>query len=190
MRYSWSLRPPRARRHVALLQRAKSSALHPTSGKRTKNGTTTSTRSRRRLTSQYQPPLPAFRILPTPRVSRNTSSGARSCCETLKAAESRQRPDRLPRSAAPDHEAGLSQRKPGEKRSEGDRYGLDGRPFLLIACITRHVFTVLSTSDRTSSAGCPGVPAYSRLLQLPRSTDSYGRRLPGLSFAASLSEES
>ena len=33
--------------------------------------------------------------------------------------------------------------------------------------------------------GYTDIPAYSQVLQLPRSTDSYGRRLPGLSFAAS-----
>src|SRR4051812_19605572 len=86
--------------------------------------------------------------------------------------------------ATDDHEAPLSQREPGQEATERDRYGLDGWPFLLIAC-TRHVFTEPSSSDGTSSAGYSGVPAYSQLLQLPRSTDSYGRRLPGLSFGAS-----
>ena len=64
----------------------------------------------------------------------------------------------------------------------------DRRPdewsFLLIVR-TRHVVTVPPTWDGTRSAGYSDVPAYSRVLQLPRSTDSYGRRLPGLSFAAS-----
>ena len=58
------------------------------------------------------------------------------------------------------------------------------QPFLLIVR-TRHIFTVPPTWDGTRSAGYSDVPAYSRVLQLPRSTDSYGRRLPGLSFAAS-----
>ncbi len=39
------------------------------------------------LTSQYQPLFPALRIDPQPSVSMNISSGARSFCETLKAAE-------------------------------------------------------------------------------------------------------
>ena len=41
------------------------------------------------------PPLPAMRIVPQPSVSRNRSSGARSCCDTLKAAE-RRKPRALP----------------------------------------------------------------------------------------------
>ena len=40
------------------------------------------------MTSQYQPPLPALRIVPQPSVARNRSRGTRSFCETLKAAES------------------------------------------------------------------------------------------------------
>jgi hypothetical protein len=87
-------------------------------------------------------------------------------------------------SAADDHEASLSQREPGQKGTEGGVDRLDGQPFLLIAC-TRHIVTVHAPPDGTSSAGYSGVPAYSQLLQLPRSTDSYGRRLPGLSFGAS-----
>ena len=58
------------------------------------------------------------------------------------------------------------------------------QPFLLIVR-TRHIFTVPAAWDGTRSAGYSDVPAYSQVLQLPRSTDSYGRRLPGLSFAAS-----
>jgi hypothetical protein len=87
-------------------------------------------------------------------------------------------------SAADQHEASLSQREPGQEITERDLNGLYARPFLLIVR-TRHIFTVAPTSDTTRSAGYSDVPAYSRVLQLPRSTDSYGRRLPGLSFAAS-----
>ena len=58
------------------------------------------------------------------------------------------------------------------------------QPFLLVSR-TRHIVTREILSDITSSAGYSDVPAYSQVLQLPRSTDSYGRRLPGLSFAAS-----
>jgi len=82
------------------------------------------------------------------------------------------------------HEASLTQRKPGQKITERDLYSLYARSFLLIVR-TRHIFTVPPTWDGTRSAGYSDVPAYSRVLQLPRSTDSYGRRLPGLSFAAS-----
>src|SRR6266576_3725953 len=42
--------------------------------------------------------------------------------------------------ATNDHGASLSQREPGQEAAERDRYGLDGWPFLLIAC-TRHVVT-------------------------------------------------
>jgi len=63
-------------------------AFVPTSRKRSKKGTTRSLISERSLTSQYQPPLPALRMLPQPNVSRNSSRGARSFWETLKAAES------------------------------------------------------------------------------------------------------
>jgi len=65
--------------------------------------------------------------------------------------------------------------------------GLDrlyARSFLLIVR-ARHIVTVPPGWDGTRSAGYSDVPAYSRVLQLPRSTDSYGRRLPGLSFSAS-----
>jgi hypothetical protein len=86
--------------------------------------------------------------------------------------------------AAHDHEAPLSQREPGEEPTDRGGNRLYGRPFLLIAC-TRHIVTVPARVDGTSSAGYSGVPAYSQLLQLPRSTDSYGRRLPGLGFGAS-----
>src|SRR6202035_977135 len=82
------------------------------------------------------------------------------------------------------HEAPLTQREPGREATERGRYGLYARSFLLIVR-TRHIFTVPPTWDGTRSAGYSDVPAYSRVLQLPRSTDSYGRRLPGLSFAAS-----
>src|ERR1017187_6396914 len=82
------------------------------------------------------------------------------------------------------HEAPLTQRKTRQEATERGRYGPYARPFLLIVR-TRHIFTVPSTWDGTRSAGYSDVPAYSRVLQLPRSTDSYGRRLPGLSFAAS-----
>ena len=61
---------------------------------------------------------------------------------------------------------------------------LGSGPFLLIVR-TRHIFTIPPSSDGIRSAGYSDVPAYSQVLQLPRSTDSYGRRLPGLSFAAS-----
>src|SRR6202011_5144846 len=62
---------------------------------------------------------------------------------------------------------------------------LSTRQSFLLIVRTRHVVTVPSALDGTRSAGYSDVPAYSRVLQLPRSTDSYGRRLPGLSFAAS-----
>lgn len=40
-----------------------------------------------RLTSQYQPPFPARRIVPQPSVRMKSSRGSGSFCETLKAAE-------------------------------------------------------------------------------------------------------
>jgi hypothetical protein len=55
-----------------------------------------------------------------------------------------------------------------EIRHERDRYGLDGRPFLLIVR-TGHIVTLPFVSDGMSSAGYSDVPAYSRVLQLPRS---------------------
>ncbi len=51
----------------------------------------------KRIDLPDQPPFPARHIVPQPRTSRKASSGARSCRETLKAAEIRQPPCSLPR---------------------------------------------------------------------------------------------
>ena len=71
--------------------------LPPDDRKPIENGTTRVLSSERRFTSQYQPPLPARRIVPQASVPRKRSSGSRSCCETLNAAEIRSRapPPRL-----------------------------------------------------------------------------------------------
>jgi hypothetical protein len=65
--------------------------------------------------------------------------------------------------ATHDHKAGFSQREPGQEIPEIARDGSDREPFLLIVC-TRHIVTVLPEPDRTSSAGYPEFPAYSRVL--------------------------
>ena len=87
-------------------------------------------------------------------------------------------------SATYHHEASFTQRESGQEATERARYDLYARSFLLIVR-ARHIVTVPPGWDGTRSAGYSDVPAYSRVLQLPRSTDSYGRRLPGLSFGAS-----
>src|SRR5947209_11858396 len=90
---------------AAAAKHSKSCAFAPTSGNRWKKGTIIDRISERQLTSQYQPLFPAFRKVPHDRVSRNRSSGARSVCETLKAAESFQASRVVATRTTHDHEA-------------------------------------------------------------------------------------
>jgi hypothetical protein len=171
-------------RSTTCRQSSKSCAFWPTSGKRSKNGTMRS----RVVGEAIHLPVPAA-VAGDPHRAAAVSLAEeieRSPID-LRDVEGGREPEAFGAAAAfaaDNHEASLSQREPGQESTECDVNRLDGRPFLLIAC-TRHIVTVAAPPDGTSSAGCSGVPAYSRLLQLPRSTDSYGRRLPGLSFGAS-----
>jgi len=146
---------------------SKSCAFHPTRGNSRKNGMIRDRISERRLTSQYQPPSPAFRIVPHASVSRNRSSGARSVCDTLKAAESLQLLLLVASWTTNEHEAGFSQREPDQVVPELAREQSDGESFLLIVR-TRHIVTAPPVADGTGSAGYSEFPAYSRVLQLPR----------------------
>ena len=58
---------------------------------------------------------------------------------------------------------------------EADDPLLETRPFLLIArtgrIVTVHANTLSRECDRTSTAGCSGVPAYSQLHSVPHGTE-------------------
>src|SRR5438105_5033688 len=124
--------------------------------------------SERRFTSQYQPPLPARRSEPQPSILRKSSRGSRSCCETFEGGGDLPLPAVVAALAADEHEASFSEGESRQEASERARNRFDIESFLLIAR-TRHVVTIVNArSDVTmSSAGCSGIPAFSRLLQLP-----------------------